>query len=82
MIEWHNPKVKLPNDGDECLLMPLDHGGLTTVGVYGPITWDADGGMWLDIFRDSDAGSCVPIDRVGLWTLWGPIKPSTRDVLR
>ena len=33
MIEWHDPKVKLPNDGDECLLMPLDHGGLTTVSL-------------------------------------------------
>ena len=76
-IVWHNPKDILPNDGAECLLMPIDHGGLTTVGVYGPIAWSAKDGLWMDLFRTYEAGEVVNPEAVGLWTHWDPIKPTT-----
>lgn len=74
-IEWFDPSQKLPNDGEQCLLMPRDHGGLTTIAVYGPIAWREVDKMWVDLFRDPEAGSCVKPDQVGCWTLWEPIAP-------
>lgn len=75
MTEWFDPKEKLPENGQECLLMPVDHGGLTTVGVYGPIIWHAKDGFWVDIFRDPEAGSLVKPEQVGKWCDWASIAP-------
>jgi hypothetical protein len=77
-IEWHNPKNRLPEDGDVCLLMAPARGPLTA-SVYGPIHWHAQSGLWLDIFRTAEAGEAVHPDRVALWTLWDPIEPSDVD---
>lgn len=74
-IEWFDPAQKLPNDGEECLLMPRDHGGMTTVGVYGPIPWSEKNKMWVDLFRTPKAGECIGPIAVGCWTLWEPIQP-------
>lgn len=74
-IEWFNPKDKLPEDTQECLLMPPDHGGLVTIAVYGPISWREKDQVWMDIFRDPAAGSIVKVEQVGLWTAWEPIAP-------
>lgn len=76
---WYKPADKLPEDGQECLLMPHDSGGLTTVGVFGPIMWSGKNQCWLDIFRDADAGSMIDVDRVGVWTPWDPIKPKVEE---
>ena len=78
-VQWHKPEDVLPGHGQECLLMPRDHGGLTTVGVFGPIAWHEESRMWLDIFRDADAGCVVKPDQVGLWTLWEPIAPQEAE---
>jgi hypothetical protein len=75
MIEWHDPSVKLPEDGEECLLMPRDHGGLVTLHVFGPMPWHEQTGTWLDIFASPEAGEMVRPDQVGCWTLWAPIEP-------
>ncbi len=72
---FFTPNEKLPEDGQECLLMPHDPGGLTTVGVYGPIAWSAKQDRWFDLFRDPEGGSVVSKENVGRWTLWDPIKP-------
>lgn len=74
-VEWFDPSEKLPNDGEECLLMPRDHGGALTLGVYGPIMWREKEKMWVDLFRTSEAGELVKPDQVGCWTLWEPIAP-------
>lgn len=75
MTEWFDPKDKLPEDKQECLLMPIDHGGLTTVGVYGPIAWWGKEQCWMDMFRDPEAGSLVKPDVVGKWCDWNSIAP-------
>jgi hypothetical protein len=72
---WFDPSIKLPEDGQECLLMPRDHGGLVTIPVYGPIAWKATG-AWFDVFRDPEGGVIVHPDDVGCWRLWDPIAPS------
>lgn len=74
-IEWFDPEVKLPEHEQECLLMPHEHGGLITVGVYGPIRYDDKLKVWCDLFRDSEAGSIVGPADVGCWTWWLPIAP-------
>lgn len=74
-LEWFDPKDKLPADNQECLLMPVDRGGLTTVGVYGPISWAAKDQVWMDIFRDPEAGSIVTPKHVGKWCDWLSIAP-------
>jgi hypothetical protein len=76
MNQWFDPKEKLPSDEQECLLMPVDHGGLTTVAVYGPICWRAKDNVWMDIFRDPEAGSIITPERVGKWCDWASIAPS------
>jgi hypothetical protein len=75
-VAWHDPKVKLPEDGDECLLLPHQQ-GLVTSHVYGPILWRAEtgGGVWLDIFATPEAGEIIRPAQVSLWTLWDPIAP-------
>lgn len=75
MIEWFDPKVKLPEDKQECLLMPHGPNGLLTVGVFGPIPWAANFNAWIDLFRESEAGAMLTPDLVGCWTLWDQIKP-------
>lgn len=75
MAEWFDPKVKLPENNQECLLMPQDHVGLTTIGVFGPITWDEQSKAWIDIFRDAEAGAIIQLDKVGLWCDWESIAP-------
>jgi hypothetical protein len=75
MTEWFDPAVELPKDGQECLIMPHHHGGLLTTPVFGPIAWRAQDGMWLDIFRDPEAGTLVRVDDVGCWTDWAAIAP-------
>lgn len=72
-IVWFDPKERLPEEGQECLLVPHDHGGLRTVPVYGPIAWKAP--VWLDLWRESEGGSMVSPAVVGLWTPWEPIEP-------
>jgi hypothetical protein len=72
MTDWHDPKVKLPEDGQECLLMTHSR-GLITQAVYGPIAWQ--GGVWLDLFRTPEAGELIRPADVALWTLWEPIAP-------
>jgi hypothetical protein len=77
VVDWHDPKVKLPEDGQACLLLPHDQ-GLMTSHVYGPITWRAEavgGGCWLDIFATPEAGEIIHPVQVSLWTLWDPIAP-------
>lgn len=74
-VTWHKPQDRLPEDGEECLLMPPDHGGMTTVPVFGPIPWHAQSGMWLDLFATPEAGTCIKTEQVALWTLWAPIQP-------
>jgi hypothetical protein len=73
--EWFSPKDKLPNDKQMCLLMPVDPGGLITVGVFGPIAWNEKNQFWIDIFRDPEAGAVVNLDQVGLWCDWDFIAP-------
>jgi hypothetical protein len=77
-IEWHDPRERLPEDGDACLLMAPPRGPLTA-SVYGPMHWHAQSGLWLDIFRTPDAGDAVHSDRVALWTLRDPIAPPDVD---
>ena len=77
-IEWHDPKNRLPEDGDVCLLMAPAR-SLLTASVYGPIHWHAQSGLWLDIFRTPEAGEAVHPDHVALWTLWDPIAPPDVD---
>jgi len=74
-IEWHDPKKRLPDDGDVCLLMASAR-GLLTASVYGPVHWHAPDGLWLDIFRTAEAGEPVHPAQVALWTLWDPIAPA------
>jgi hypothetical protein len=75
MSIWFDPKEKLPDDGQECLLMPVDHGGMTTIGVYGPIAWTAKNQVWMDLFRNAEAGSIVKPENVGKWCDWESIAP-------
>lgn len=76
-VVWYKPADKLPDDGQECLLIPVDDGdSILTLPVFGPITWSEKGEWWIDIFRDPEAGTVIPKDRVGLWTDWAAIKPS------
>jgi hypothetical protein len=79
MTEWFDPAHKLPEDGQECLLMPHAHDGLVTIGVFGPIIWkagtDDSPGLWVDLFREAQAGAIVAPKDVGCWTLWEPIAP-------
>jgi hypothetical protein len=75
-MTWFNPKEKLPEDGQECLLMPINRGGMTTVPVYGPIAWRAKDQVWMDIFRDPEAGSMVTPEQVGQWRDWESIAPT------
>lgn len=75
MSAWFDPKEKLPEDGQECLLMPIDRGGMQTVAVYGPISWRAKDSIWMDIFRDPEAGSVVKPEVVGKWCDWESIAP-------
>jgi hypothetical protein len=77
-INWYDPQKQLPHDGEECLIMPHSRGGLITAGVFGPIRWKANmngTGLWLDIFRDPEAGTMISPMDVGCWTLWDPIAP-------
>jgi len=74
-MTWFNPKEKLPEDEQECLLMPVDHGGMSTIPVFGPIAWSAKEGNWIDIFRDPEAGTVVRPTQVGLWRDWESIAP-------
>lgn len=74
-VEWFDPKDKTPDDEQECLLMPIYRGGLTTVGVYGPIAWVAKERVWMDLFRDAEAGSIVKPEHVGKWCDWPSIAP-------
>lgn len=74
-VEWHDPKNKLPEDGEECLLMPIDNGSIITLQVYGPIAWHANSGTWMDLFATPEAGEVVKPEVVGRWTLWEPIAP-------
>lgn len=78
MIEWHDPKVKLPEDGQECLLMPHAQ-GLISDHVYGPIPWHATNGAWLDLFATPAAGEIIYPSQVAIWTLWGPIAPPEEE---
>jgi hypothetical protein len=73
--EWFDPAEKLPEDGQECLLMPHDDGGLVTVGVHGPITYRADLKAWCDLFSSRESGTIVAAADVGCWTDWGPLEP-------
>ena len=75
MHEWFKPEDKLPEDGQECLLMPHDHGGMCTIGVFGPIRWNEKNKCWLDIFRDPEAGTMLNPAQVGLWSDWESIAP-------
>jgi hypothetical protein len=75
MIEWFDPAKKLPDDGQQCLIMGHAQSGLLTEAVFGPIAWNAKEQMWLDIFRDPEHGTLVKSDQVGCWTAWEPIKP-------
>jgi hypothetical protein len=76
MADWYDPKVKLPEDGEQCLLMPHERGGLVTTHVFGPMPWNAKNGCWLDIFATPEAGEMVDPAQVGCWTLWAPIAPA------
>ena len=75
MTEWFDPAKTLPEDGQECILMPHDKKGLLTVGVFGPIRYDAKLKAWVDLFSSPEAGTMVSAGDVGCWTLWEPISP-------
>jgi hypothetical protein len=75
MIVWFDPAQKLPEDGQECLLMPPGHDGLLTSPVFGPIPWNAREQLWIDVFRDPAAGALIRPDQVGCWTDWEAIAP-------
>lgn len=75
MTEWFDPKKKLPVDEQECLLLPVDRGGMITLHVYGPIYWNAKDNVWLDIFREHEAGTIVRPEQVGKWCDWKSIAP-------
>lgn len=79
LVEWHDPKVKLPEDGEECLLLPPDPGGIVTNRVYGPIAWHANSSAWLDLFASPEAGEIIRPDLVALWTPWFPIAPASEE---
>ena len=79
MTEWFDPKDKLPEDEQECLLMPPEHGGMVTTPVFGPISWNAKENMWLDIFRNPEAGTVVQVEQVGLWCDWQSIAPKEQE---
>lgn len=74
-VTWFDPEKTLPEDQQECLLMPHDHGGLVTIHVYGPIRYDAKLNAWFDLFSSSQAGEIVSAKDVGCWTPWEPIAP-------
>ncbi len=78
-VKWFDPSKKLPEDTQECLLMPKDHGGFTTVGVFGPIMWNAKAKVWLDLFRDPEAGTIVKPEQVGKWCDWESIAPENEE---
>ena len=75
-IEWLKPSNKLPQNEQECLLMPDYGDSFLTTPVFGPIMWSSKNNVWLDLFRDPEAGTLVKPEEVGLWTLWEPIKPT------
>jgi hypothetical protein len=75
MIEWFNPKIKLPNDGQECLLIPLFTGQICTIPVYGPIMWSSKNNLWIDILRNPNTGECISPDQIDLWTDWVILSP-------
>jgi hypothetical protein len=70
--------VKLPDEGEECLLMPhVPPGSLITQAVYGPIVFS--NGAWVDLFRTPEAGEMIHRSQVALWTPRGPIAPADQD---
>ena len=75
MNVWHDPKVKLPEDNQECLLMPVDRGGMCTLPVFGPIMWSVKNQVWLDIFATPEAGTIATVEQVGKWCDWASIAP-------
>ena len=77
MTRWFDPKEKLPDDGQECLLIPIDFKGLITLAVLGPIAWKAKEQMWIDLFGSRELVAVKP-EQVGLWALWGEIKPQEK----
>jgi hypothetical protein len=74
MIEWFDPALKVPDDGQECLIMQ-HRGGMATEAVFGPIAWNASMSAWFDLFRTSEAGTIIAAKDVGAWTAWEPIAP-------
>jgi len=76
MHEWFDPQIKLPADGQECLLRAIDRGMITTP-IFGPIMWSQKNNCWLDIFSSPEAGTVVTPDLVGLWCDWESIAPET-----
>lgn len=74
MIEWFDPKDKLPEDGQECLLLSKSE-GLISVAVCGPIEYSAAHGFWIDLFASPEAGEVITKNLVAKWTLWELIKP-------
>jgi len=78
MTEWFNPKDKLPENGQVCLLMPPDRGMVTTP-VFGPIMWSQSNNCWLDIFASPEVGTMVTPEMVGVWCDWKSIAPKTEE---
>ena len=78
MSDWHKPTDKLPDNEQECLLMPtwVFTEPLITCPVWGPIRWSERNKVWLDILSSPEAGTMIAPDQVGLWTLWEPIMPA------
>jgi len=80
-IDWYDPAKQLPEENEECLLMPHENGGLLTVAVFGPIRWHAQSQCWLDLFRDPEAGAMIAPHDVGCWCAWDAVKPSDESGL-
>lgn len=74
MTRWFDPKEKLPDDGQVCLLIPIDFKGLITLAVFGPIAWKAKEQMWIDLFGNREQVAVKP-EQVGFWALWDETKP-------
>lgn len=83
-MKWFKPSEKTPNDGQYCILLGHDPGGLGMAQVAGPIAWrepkagDSQGtkGMWLDLFATPEAGAVISTDVVAYWIPWDDIRPN------
>lgn len=71
-IDWFKPSEKLPEDGQECLLIPPYVGTPYSGVIRAPLTWSQELQAWID---GNQPPYKATVDQVGLWTDWGILKP-------